>query len=101
MDSELQLKLARKSIDVFGSSVIEEGKNKHQVDFGCDDDTLSLQAGKEFALMLTSQGRVHYTGRVGFLLLKFSFSKKATKICAILLMVLTFTVKGLLRKVEL
>ena len=69
MDSELQLKLARKSVDVFGSSVIEEGKNKHQVDFGCDDDTLSLQAGKEFALMLTSQGRVHYTGRMGFLLL--------------------------------
>ena len=58
------MKLARKSVDVFGSSVIEEGKNKHQVDFGCDDDTLSLQAGKEFALMLTSQGRVHYTGRV-------------------------------------
>ena len=38
--------------------------NSLQVDFGCDDDTLSLQAGKEFALMLTSQGRVHYTGRV-------------------------------------
>ena len=43
--------------------------NSLQVDFGCDDDTLSLQAGKEFALMLTSQGRVHYTGRMGFLLL--------------------------------
>ena len=40
--------------------------NSLQVDFGCDDDTLSLQAGKEFALMLTSQGRVHYTGTVGF-----------------------------------
>ena len=45
---------------------IEEGKNKHQVDFGCDDDTLCLQAGKEFALMLTSQGRVHYTGKTYF-----------------------------------
>ena len=43
--------------------------NSLQVDFGCDDDTLSLQAGKEFALMLTSQGRVYYTGRIVFFLL--------------------------------
>ena len=62
VESELPLKLARKSIDVFGSSIIEEGKTKHQVDFASDDDVLSLQSGKEFALMLTSHGRIYYTG---------------------------------------
>ena len=31
IESELPLKLARKTVDVFGSSVIEEGKIKHQV----------------------------------------------------------------------
>ena len=63
VESELPLKLARKSIDVFGSSIIEEGKTKHQVDFASDDDVLSLQSGKEFALMLTSHGRIYYTGK--------------------------------------
>ena len=33
--------------------------------------------------------------------LEFSFSEKATKICAILLMFVTFTVNGFLRKAEL
>ena len=64
VESELPLKLARKSIDVFGSSIIEEGKTKHQVDFASDDDVLSLQSGKEFAVMLTSHGRIYYTGKV-------------------------------------
>lgn len=60
--TELPLKLARKCVDVFGASIFEEGKTKHQVDFGCDDESLSLQTGKEFALMLSSQGRVYFTG---------------------------------------
>ncbi len=61
--NELPLKLARKCVDVFGASIFEEGHNKHQVDFGCDDESLSLQTGKDFALMLSCQGRVYYTGR--------------------------------------
>ena len=67
VENELPLKLARKSVDVFGSSVIEDGINKHQVEFVSDDETLALQAGKEFALMLTSQGRVYYTGNLTIL----------------------------------
>ena len=66
IEGELPLKLARKCVDVFGNSVIEEGKAKHQVDFGCDEESLSLHAGKEFAVMLTSQGRVYYTGNFLF-----------------------------------
>ena len=63
IDDELPLKLARKSVNVFGTSVIEEGKTKNQVDFGYDEETVSLQSGKEFALMLTNQGRIYYTGK--------------------------------------
>ena len=64
VDHELPLKLARKSVNVFGTSVIEEGKTKNQVDFGYDEETLSLHSGKEFALMLTNQGRIYYTGKI-------------------------------------
>ncbi len=64
VEHELVLKLARKSVDVFGSSLIDESKMKHQVEFGCDDEATCLQAGKEFAVMLTSQGRVYCTGKL-------------------------------------
>ena len=83
VESELPLKLARKSIDVFGSSIIEEGKTKHQVDFASDDDVLSLQSGKEFALMLTSHGRIYYTGtyqKMSFVAKKFHQNPKWRKI---------------------
>ena len=40
IEHELPLKLARKSVNVFGTSVIEEGKTKNQVDFGYDEETV-------------------------------------------------------------
>lgn len=76
----LPLKLARKCIDVYGSSLITAatdnneagaadgglkaaGKKPHQVEVGCDDDVVCMQTGKEFALMLNSQGKVLYSGK--------------------------------------
>ena len=78
----LPLKLARKCIDVYGSSMLTDSSannaadgdaaasaavatlsKKHQVEVGCDDDVISMQTGKDFALMLNSQGKVLYTGK--------------------------------------
>ena len=67
--SGLPLKLARKCVDVYGSSIFDlDGSNKkHQVEVGCDDEIVSLQAGKDFALLLNSQGKVSYSGKKTFL----------------------------------
>ena len=78
----LPLKLARKCIDVYGSSILTDSSannaaaadgdaaaavatlsKKHQVEVGCDDDVISMQTGKDFAVMLNSQGKVLYTGK--------------------------------------
>ena len=80
--SELPLKLARKCIDVYGSSsVFEEpqspsavdqpkGVNSSskphknlQIDFTTEDECFSINAGKDFALMLSAQGKLQYTGK--------------------------------------
>ena len=81
--SELPLKLARKCIDVYGSSsvfeepqtpslAVEQPKNvtgplkpakNLQIDFSSDDEFFSINAGKDFALMLSAQGKLQYTGK--------------------------------------
>lgn len=68
---ELPLKLARKCIEVVGAPFVEDAPaaavavrgKKHQVDFGSDDEMLTMQSGKDFTLLMTNQGRVYYTGK--------------------------------------
>jgi E3 ubiquitin-protein ligase MYCBP2 len=62
---DLPLKLARKCVDVYGASTIEPASRHHQVDFAgcCDDEAADLRAGVDFALMLSSQGKLYYTGK--------------------------------------
>ena len=76
--SELPLKLARKCIDVYGSSTVFEepqspasanqpkgtnGASKLQIDFTNEDECFSINAGKDFAFMLSAQGKLQYTGK--------------------------------------
>ena len=81
--SELPLKLARKCIDIYGNSSVfeepqlpvpnpEQPKNitgssnpskNLQIDFNSEDEFLSINAGKDFALMLSAQGKLQYTGK--------------------------------------
>jgi E3 ubiquitin-protein ligase MYCBP2 len=65
---ELPIKLARKCVELAGSSIIEEGAgpgdhDRSQVDFGVDDEVGSLGTGKEFSLMLTTSGKLYYSGK--------------------------------------
>ena len=80
--SELPLKLARKCIDIYGSSsVFEEPQSPSvedasksantpsktqkslQIDFTSEDECFSINAGKDFAFMLSAQGKIQYTGK--------------------------------------
>ena len=65
---ELPIKLARKCVELSGSSVIEEGSGansleRSQLDFGVDDEVGSVGSGKEFSLMLTTSGKLYYSGK--------------------------------------
>lgn len=61
-DREMPLKLARKCVDLFGASVFKEGETHHSLDFGCEEDALDVRTGKDFALMLSSQNKLYYSG---------------------------------------
>lgn len=56
--SELSLKLARKSIDVMGSSSFDEESGNKTLNQDFDDEILSIVAGKEFGLIKSSSGKV-------------------------------------------
>ena len=65
---ELPIKLARKCVELVGASIVDEGQGpasleRAQVDFGVDDEVGSLGTGKEFSLMLTSSGKLYYSGK--------------------------------------
>lgn len=57
--SELSLKLARKCIDVMGSSSFDEESGNKTLNTDFDDEILSIVAGKEFELVRTSSGKVN------------------------------------------
>lgn len=56
--SELSLKLARKCIDVMGSSSFDEDSGNKTLNFDFDDEILSIVSGKEFGLIRTTSGKV-------------------------------------------
>jgi len=56
--SELTLKLARRCVDVIGSSSLEEESSARPLNTGVDEDVASIAVGKEFSLVRTSSGRV-------------------------------------------
>lgn len=57
--SELPLKLARKSIDVLGSSSFDEESGNKSLSRDFDDEIVSIVAGKEFGLVKSSSGKVN------------------------------------------
>ena len=75
---ELSLRLARKCVDAYGASIAQEAWEAvakpdvdgqleaagavRQLEFGTDDNVLAVQSGRDFALMLTSQGRLYHSG---------------------------------------
>lgn len=76
--NELPLKLARKGIEVIGTPLFDDSSNgvtgpsnspaksKCQVEFGSDDEMITMQSGKDFTLILTNQGRVYFTGKLHY-----------------------------------
>lgn len=73
--NELPLKLARKGIEVIGTPIFDDSiagcsspssasfKSKCQLEFGTEDEMITMQSGKDFTLLLTGQGRVYFTGK--------------------------------------
>lgn len=61
--SELPLKLARKCVDVFGWALFDEEQAVHTLSPGCDDEVVSVSAGKEFCILKTATGKLLYTGK--------------------------------------
>lgn len=57
--SELPLKLARKYVDVFGYAAFDEEQAVHTLNPGCDDEIVTVAAGKEFALLKTVSSKVN------------------------------------------
>ena len=60
---ELPLKLARKCVDCLGASLFQEGEKNHAINFGCDEEAADVKAGKEFAFMLSAQGKLYFSGK--------------------------------------
>lgn len=57
--TELPLKLARKCVEVLGTSPFEEeGISSHTVNTGMDEEVSFVCAGKEFGLIRTCSGKV-------------------------------------------
>ncbi|XP_071950592.1 E3 ubiquitin-protein ligase MYCBP2-like isoform X2 [Antedon mediterranea] len=63
--SELYVKLARKSTEVYGPSLTDQAKDKtkHILDLGSDIDCLEVTAGKDFAFARTNSGKVMFAGK--------------------------------------
>lgn len=58
--SELPLKLARKCVDVLGTTTIEDEGLSHTVNTGTDEEIATISAGKEFGIIRTVSGKVSY-----------------------------------------
>ncbi|XP_074994923.1 E3 ubiquitin-protein ligase MYCBP2 isoform X28 [Calonectris borealis] len=63
LQQELQLKLARKCLHACGISLFDLEKDLHIISTGFDEESAVLGAGREFALMKTSSGKIYYTGK--------------------------------------
>ncbi|XP_050038840.1 E3 ubiquitin-protein ligase MYCBP2 [Dermacentor andersoni] len=59
---ELNLKLARKCVEIFGSGVFNEEAEGCLLDLGCEEEPVIITSGKEFALVKTASGKILYTG---------------------------------------
>ncbi len=56
--SEIPLKLARKCLDVFGTGAFDTDVDIHTISTGSDEDAVSIAAGKDFALIRSTNGKV-------------------------------------------
>ncbi|XP_062904556.1 E3 ubiquitin-protein ligase MYCBP2 isoform X16 [Mobula hypostoma] len=63
LQQELQLKLARKCLHACGLSLFDLEKDLHIINTGFDEESAFVGAGREFALMKTANGKMHYTGK--------------------------------------
>ncbi|XP_077518796.1 MYC binding protein highwire isoform X2 [Amblyomma americanum] len=60
---ELNLKLARKCVEIFGSGVFHEEAEDRLLDLGCEEEPVFITSGKDFALVRTASGKILYTGK--------------------------------------
>lgn len=60
---ELNLKLARKCVEIFGSGVFQEEAEDRLLDLGCEEEPVFITTGKDFALVRTASGKILYTGK--------------------------------------
>lgn len=56
--NELPLKLTRKCVDAFGTSIFDDEPGIHTILTGSDEETASIAAGKDFGLIRTNSGKV-------------------------------------------
>ncbi|XP_044762914.1 E3 ubiquitin-protein ligase MYCBP2 [Coccinella septempunctata] len=68
--SELPLKLARKCVEVLGTSSFEDEGLSHTVNTGTDEEIATICAGKEFGLIRTVSGKVLFCGKAAALGIK-------------------------------
>lgn len=60
LSTDLPLKLARKTVEVFGSATFDEETNIHPLHTGFDDEIAAVVSGKEFSLARTTNGKVRF-----------------------------------------
>uniref|UniRef100_T1JCF5 RCR-type E3 ubiquitin transferase n=1 Tax=Strigamia maritima TaxID=126957 RepID=T1JCF5_STRMM len=75
--SDLQLKLARKCLDVFGYASFDEDTTIHTISTGFDEEPGFVCAGKEFMLIRTNSGKIMYSGKQQSLGIKQSASSSS------------------------
>ncbi|KAK2182953.1 hypothetical protein NP493_330g03060 [Ridgeia piscesae] len=61
--NELSLKLARKCVKAFGTLSYDQTMEIHNLSVSSEEDVVSVNAGKEFAIVRTAGGKVLYTGK--------------------------------------
>ncbi|KAK4016037.1 hypothetical protein OUZ56_031000 [Daphnia magna] len=67
---ECRLRLALQSLYVVGASTNDESTDLRQINFPADEGLVSIIAGKEFLLMVSTTGKVSYQGKASSLGLK-------------------------------
>ncbi|XP_064637403.1 E3 ubiquitin-protein ligase MYCBP2-like isoform X3 [Lineus longissimus] len=68
--NEIPLKLARKCLDTFGSSTFDPLTDMRTICTNHEEEAVAIAAGKEFALIKTTSGKILFTGKAQVLGIK-------------------------------
>ncbi|KAG1690691.1 E3 ubiquitin-protein ligase MYCBP2 [Nymphon striatum] len=62
---ELPLKLARKCLEVMGTGLFDDGEASHNIGAftGTEDEIMFVASGKDFSLVQTASGKIHFSGK--------------------------------------